>query len=129
MQEEQKGELSFLLNNRLSFDVIKKRSEFLKLRKLDNKIVCKNFVVQYELSCDSKINVGYTATKKIGNAVKRNFAKRRLRACFYSHHQILNFGINLVLIARSNCINCDYKELDNEFVYALKRLKKCNNKL
>lgn len=112
----------------MDFDVLKKRSDFLRLRKLDNKIVCKNFVVQYEFSPDSIVRVGYTATKKIGNAVKRNFAKRRLRACFYNNFKILDFGINLVLIARSNCIDVNYKDLENELIYAFKRLKKNNNK-
>ena len=44
--------------------------------------------------------VGYTASKKIGNAVARNRAKRRLRAALHQARQLAQHGWDYVLVAR-----------------------------
>ncbi|RLA73545.1 MAG: ribonuclease P protein component, partial [Epsilonproteobacteria bacterium] len=44
-----------------------------------------NSVVLFFLPHNSVKKIGFTATKKVGNAVKRNRAKRRLRALFLNH--------------------------------------------
>ena len=55
---------------------IKKRATFVHIRDKGVFIRSKNINVQKLLNqdLDGKIGVGYTATKKIGNAVKRNKA-------------------------------------------------------
>ena len=60
---------------------IKKRETFVHIRDKGVFIRSKNINVQKLLNqdLDGKIGVGYTATKKIGNAVKRNKAKRIMR--------------------------------------------------
>ena len=56
---------------------IKKRATFVHIRDNGVLIRSKNINIQKLINqdLDSKIGVGYTATKKIGNAVKRNKAK------------------------------------------------------
>jgi len=44
--------------------------------------------------------VGYTASKKIGNAVARNRAKRRLRAALHQARAMAQPGWDYVLVAR-----------------------------
>jgi ribonuclease P protein component len=69
--------------------------------------------------------VGYTATKRIGNAVVRSKSKRRLRAVVrdiflkYAHPHT-----DYVFIARDTTAFCDFKELRNDIVYALKKINK-----
>ncbi len=60
---------------------IKKRSIFVHVRNKGVFIRSKNINIQKLLNQDlnGRIGVGYTATKKIGNAVKRNKAKRIMR--------------------------------------------------
>ena len=60
---------------------IKKRATFVHIRDNGIFIRSKNINIQrlIEQNLDGKIGVGYTATKKIGNAVKRNKAKRIMR--------------------------------------------------
>jgi ribonuclease P protein component len=63
-----------------SVERLKDRSDFLKTAK--GKIVHKKgFVLQGRKRFDSlkNIRVGFTCSKKVGNAVLRNLAKRRLR--------------------------------------------------
>lgn len=69
------------------------------------------------------MRVGITATKRIGNAVIRNRAKRRLRAlardCLPRFGQL---GYDYVLIARDHTPHCEFSELKRDIEKALKRL-------
>ncbi len=69
------------------------------------------------------IRVGYTATKKLGGAVVRNRAKRRLRAIA---REILPergiSGHDYVLIARKLSVDCPFERLRKDLTYALKRV-------
>lgn len=75
-------------------------------------------------SRESGINVGFTATKKIGNAVIRNKAKRRLRECA---RQILPTlgkpGHDYVFIARAETPTMEWTELQAHVEKALLALK------
>lgn len=118
--------------------VLKKRSEFLSVASHRKKWVTPAFVLQVaprlvrlvktdeaatpDLSC---CGVGLTASKKtIGNAVRRNRARRRLRALAQevigSHAQT---GLNFVLIARQDILTLSYDALRADMEKALKRLK------
>ena len=46
--------------------------------------------------------LGITAGKKIGNAVKRNRAKRIIRAAYFAAEQDMPIGVDLVVVARSS---------------------------
>ena len=66
---------------------------------------CKGFLSDSDLKTQSNqtVHIGFTATKKIGNAVTRNRAKRRLRALVDTiiiPHGSKNY--NYVLIARQD---------------------------
>ena len=72
---------------------------------------------------DSTVRVGYTVTKKIGNAVVRNRMKRRFRALVhdtFADHAIR--GADHVLIGRSSGIERDYATLAGELKRALRKL-------
>ncbi len=58
--------------------------------------------------------IGFTATKKIGNAVIRNRFKRRMRALFYQNSSILRDGY-YVLVAKKNLDTVDFRILDKNF--------------
>jgi ribonuclease P protein component len=66
--------------------------------------------------------VGFTVSKKIGNAVKRNRAKRRLRALFSEFSGLIDNG-TYVFIAKESINRIDYKSLKNDFRYSLKKLR------
>ncbi len=72
---------------------------------------------------DSLVRVGFTVTKKIGNAVVRNRMKRRFRSLvrdIFPVHAVP--GADHVLIGRSNGIERDYASLASELKRALAKL-------
>ena len=62
---------------------LKKRRDFVLSNKYGQKTFNKNLILQKYRNLnvsDQGLMFGFTATKRIGNAVKRNRAKRRMRA-------------------------------------------------
>ena len=66
--------------------------------------------------------VGFTATKKIGNAVKRNRAKRRLRALFCEYAPQLQDG-TYIFVAKIAINDISHEELINDFKKVLNKSK------
>ena len=69
------------------------------------------------------IRVGYTVTKKVGNAVVRNRMKRRLRALARDLLPVRGLpGADHVLIGRNDGIDRDFALLRGEFERALQKV-------
>ena len=92
---------------------IKKRSTFVMIRNHGEFIKGKNMNIQilYNQDLENSIGVGYTASKKIGNAVKRNRAKRIMREL--ARKIIINGKINsyYVLIAKTSLLEEKFDKL------------------
>ena len=72
---------------------------------------------------DDLVRVGFTVTKKIGNAVVRNRMKRRFRALVRDIFPAAAIpGADHVLIGRSNGIERDFASLAAELRKALGKL-------
>ena len=71
---------------------------------------------------DVEMRVGFTVTKKIGNAVVRNRMKRRLRALARDHLARAGIaGADHVLIGRAGGVERDFAMLSDELARALKK--------
>ncbi|MDB5373191.1 MAG: ribonuclease protein component [Belnapia sp.] len=80
-----------------------RRSEFLRVAGRGRKAARPALVLQALPQSEGPLRVGFTATKKIGNAVARNRAKRRLRAAArLTLAEAPPPGWDLVLIARND---------------------------
>ena len=73
--------------------------------------------------CTEAVQVGFTVTRKLGNAVKRNRIKRRLRAL--ARWTVLSYpalaGHDLVFIGRPATIDHDYAAMQKDMHRAMKR--------
>lgn len=80
-------------------------------------------------SADGLVRVGYTASRKVGNAVVRNRAKRRLRAAAAA---VLvrdgRPGTDYVLIARAETAARNYADLVGDLEGALRQVHRPENK-
>ena len=95
---------------------IKKRTTFVHIRDNGIFIRSKNINIQrlVDQDLDSKIGVGYTATKKIGNAVKRNKAKRIMRELAKKILIKCKTNTYYVLIAKSSILETKFRDLLEE---------------
>ena len=105
---------------------LKKRSEFLYVREGRYRAIG-GVVIQMRDRPENldEIRVGFTATKKIGNAVQRNRAKRRLRTCAQS--LLPQYGLaghDYVFIARDRTNKRPYDQLCDDVKKALLTLSK-----
>ena len=104
-------------------ETLSKRSDFVAASKAE-KYVGKSVIVQARSNSVETIRVGYTASKRVGNAVTRNRAKRRMRAAVA---EILpsygTSGTDYVLIGRvQTTCNAKFEELKDELICAFEKL-------
>lgn len=113
------------------FGRLKQRKEFLRVAAAKRKWVAPGLLLQVAVSPDPERagahalgrRVGFTASKKVGNAVARNRAKRRLRALareMMGEHTIPRH--DYVLIAREDTVERSYTLLRADLEKALRRL-------
>lgn len=106
---------------------LKKNSDFVRIKTKGITRISKSLILQklFDQNLSNSAIVGYTATKKLGNAVKRNYAKRILREL--AKNNILQYGgigYYYVLIAKNNIFETSFQKLNNE----LKKLLLDNEK-
>ena len=106
-----------------TLNTIKKRSTFLNVKKKGQFLRSFSFNIQIlkDMSLDNNINVGYTATKRLGNAIKRNKAKRIMREL--AKKVISKYGkknFYYVIIAKNSLLKTTFKNLENELIKIIK---------
>jgi ribonuclease P protein component len=113
----------------MKLQTLKHRKEFVLSNKFAKKIFSKNFIIQKYTNSDSidlNLKFGFTATKKIGNAVTRNRAKRRMRALVsrFVKEDINSFDnkSSYVLVAKSSLNKALFINLYSEMQQCLNKL-------
>ena len=106
---------------------LKRRADFLRVAAARRKWAAPGLILQVAAQPEplsEEIRVGFTASRKVGNAVKRNRARRRLKALV--REMIANGanpGLDLVLIARTATIERPFDELRRDLQQSLQRTK------
>ena len=60
--------------------------------------------------------VGITTGKKLGHAVVRNRARRRLREVYRLNEQAFKPGYDIVVVARNRCVDADFQKLTQGYL-------------
>ena len=105
--------------------VLKKRPDFLRVAK-GRRWHGIGMVVQFtkRLIADEHVGVGYTASRKVGGAVVRNRAKRRLRALVREMVPKASVaGTDLVLIARAQTASLPFETLRSDLTAAFAKIE------
>ncbi|WP_271801233.1 ribonuclease P protein component [Commensalibacter communis] len=109
---------------------LKKRVQFLNVAANGQKVPTSSVILQLLHRNDSEAGrVGFTVTKKVGNAVIRNRVKRRLRGVMQELAQKNAFqGIDMVMIGRKNTYQKPYEAIVKDFSWALRKAGVALNK-
>ena len=106
---------------------LSKNEEFknlLKQKKLSNEYVTIFFGILNDKN-NKKLNISFVTKKKIGNAVKRNKIKRRLRNIFNEAIKKVSIKLNYsyLVIAKSTMLNNDYTNIKEILFQSFKNIK------
>ena len=106
---------------------LSKNEEFKNLlnqRKVSNKYVT-IFFGKLINKDNTKLNISFVTKKKIGNAVKRNKIKRRLRNIMNDAVKKISINLNysFLVIAKSSMLNNEYKIIKETLFQDLEKIK------
>ncbi len=111
---------------------IHKRRDYLDISKNARKIKTKNFIVQYRKAnnnikhlMENTINIGIVVSKVVGNAVKRNYVKRKLKIISKLAAKEITSNYDLVIVGKKNTIEENFKSLNDEIRNVFKKIN-CN---
>ncbi len=96
--------------------------QFQKLYKKGKSAIFPVLIVYVRKNGQSFNRLGITASKKIGKAVIRNRAKRRIRELYRTNLPNLKTGYDFVIVARTKTAEAPYSLLLSSFLSAMKNL-------
>ena len=112
-----KSKILALSNNKEFQNLIKKK-------KISNKYITIYFG-KLDNKDYKKLNISFSVKKKIGNAVKRNKIKRRLRNIVNEAVKKISVNLNysFLVIAKPSMLNNEYKIIKETLFQDLKKIK------
>jgi len=98
--------------------------QLLKKKKVSNKYVT-IFFGDLSNKNIQKFNISFVAKKKLGNAVKRNKIKRRLRNIFNDLIKKISikFNYSYLVIAKPTMLNTEFKDIKETLFQEFKKIK------
>ena len=102
---------------------IKQNHEFRRMYNKGKSAVTPSMVVYCRKSRLPHNRLGITVSTKLGCAVKRNRARRRLRELFRLAQPRLKQGYDVVIVARTRAVTIPHKKLQADFDRAMAELQ------
>lgn len=103
---------------------IKRGGDFARIKQEGHRVVHGCLILNWSRREENQESrLGVVTSRRIGNAVIRNRARRLLREAFRQHHKILHPVVDLVLIARNSIVGRDYAGVEKDYLEALRRAK------
>ena len=115
----------------IKFKSLNQNKDFIKILKKE-KINTKYFTLYFDKNInklknlDKYLNISFVAKKKIGNAVKRNKIKRKLKAAVrktLNGNQCINLNYTYVIFGRNNVYKDKFPLIFGEVSNAFKKIK------
>ena len=97
---------------------LKKNRAFQYVYRRGHSAACRDLVMLFARGRELK--VGFSVSKKVGNAVTRNRIKRRLRECFRPYLGDVKTGL-YVIVARPAAAEAAFSTLQKDVRYLLKK--------
>ena len=101
---------------------LKQNHEFRRLYNRGKSAVSPYFAIYCRKTGRPYSRLGITTGVKLGNAVKRNFVRRRIRALYRTNEAGLQPGYDIVVVARTRAIFGRYADLERSFRQLTRKL-------
>ena len=111
---------------------IRQGSDFARLKQHGQRLAQGGLVLNWlELPegapSQSQARFAVITTRKLGNAVIRNRARRLLRECFRLHQHALRVPVEMVLIARRSLVGQSFAGVEADYLAILRSAKLISN--
>ena len=97
---------------------LQKNRAFQYVYRRGKSVACRDLVML--VAKGRSMQVGFSVSKKVGNAVTRNLVKRRLRECFRPYLGDVKNGL-YVIVARPSAAEATFQSLQRDVRYLLKK--------
>ncbi len=114
-------------------ETIKKRTDFLSITKKNSSYYSPSTLILAQKTPEKYlenqnqqfVRVGYTVTKKIGNAVVRNKYKRRYREIFKKlAPDFMKNNFDYIILARKEILGLDFQKIESDVKFCLKGISR-----
>ncbi len=109
-------------------EVVKNNRDFEKIINKGKCIKNNEYIIYYQDNDLEFDRFGISVSKKIGNAVKRNYYKRIIRNICDKSKNIYSNGKDYIIIMRKGLKELNFKEMNNSFISLLENIKKRTGK-
>ncbi len=97
--------------------------QFQRLYRRGKSVVTPTMVVYALPNRMGRVRLGITAGKKVGGAVLRNRAKRRIRELFRTSLANIRPGTDICIVARTYTVHAPHKKMVRDFHTAMHKLE------
>ena len=102
-------------------DRILKRAVFRRVYEEGRKFHARCFTAFVLPSSGERSRIGITATRKIGNSVERNRARRLVREVIRKNKWLVPSGVDIVINVKRPLVEASYRDLEGDFISFLKK--------
>lgn len=102
---------------------LRNRRDFDKTYKRGKSLVNSCLVLVYSKNRLPVTRVGFSASKKFGNAVHRNKVKRRLKEIYRQKINEIKPGYDLIFVVRKGARDADFKKLEGQMYGLLNKAR------
>ena len=99
---------------------LKKNHQFQFVYKNGKSYANKYLVMYIKENGLGKNRIGISVSKKVGNSVVRHRVTRLVRESYRLHENVFNSGLDIVIIARNNCAQASYEEIESALLHLAK---------
>lgn len=100
---------------------LKKHYQYKYVYREGTKLHGRSMSLLFVSSRTKQAKIGFTITKKIGKAVRRNLVRRRLREIIKRQLPYLKQNYNIIIVAHENILSCSFAELEQELKSLLEK--------
>ncbi|MCC8059968.1 MAG: ribonuclease P protein component [Clostridiales bacterium] len=99
------------------FPSIKKNADFQTVYKKGKSMANRRLVMYVMKRGAGESRIGISVSKKVGNSVVRHRCVRLIRECFHLNRDILQTGLDIVVVVRPAAAGDEYHAMERAFLH------------